>query len=64
MGLRLKEGIFLDELNAKFPDASFEKMINVLSGSKYMTFSNGYLRLNDYYFIHNREAFEYLLDVL
>ncbi|MDN5360641.1 MAG: oxygen-independent coproporphyrinogen oxidase [Thermotogaceae bacterium] len=64
MGLRLKEGIFLDELNAKFPDASVEKMINVLSGSKYMIFSNGYLRLNDYYFIHNREAFEYLLDVL
>ncbi|MEA1884687.1 MAG: radical SAM family heme chaperone HemW [Thermotogota bacterium] len=64
MGLRLKEGIFLNKLNTKFPDASIESITRILEGSKYMTISNGYLRLNDYYFIHNREAFEYLLEVV
>jgi len=64
MGLRLKRGINLEGLKAQFPDNSVEKIITILAGSKYMTVSNDYLRLNDYYFLHNREAFEYLLDVV
>ena len=64
MGLRLRRGIKVDELKTKFPDASVEKMIYILAGSKYFSLSNGYLRLADFYFIHNREAFEYLLEVV
>ncbi len=64
MGLRLKRGVFLNELNTKFPDSAIERILRILADSKYMTVTNGYLRLNDYYFIHNREAFEYLLEVI
>lgn len=64
MGLRLKRGILTDELRVKFPNASVERIIRILEGSKYFSVSGGYLRLVDYYFIHNREPFEYLLEVV
>ena len=64
MGLRLRRGINLEELKVQFLDNAVEKIITILAGSKYMTVSNDYLRLNDYYYLHNREAFEYLLEVV
>ncbi len=64
MGLRLRRGINLEELKVQFPDNAVEKIITILAGSKYMTVSNDFLRLNDYFFLHNREAFEYLLEVV
>ena len=64
MGLRLKKGIAVKDLEARFPDSSIGKIVKILASSRFMNLSDGYLKLVDYYFIHNREAFEYLLEVI
>ncbi|HPF17389.1 MAG TPA: radical SAM family heme chaperone HemW [Thermotogota bacterium] len=64
MGLRLKKGIKIEGLQEKWVQTKQNRICEILSSSRFMTLSNGYLKLNDYFFIHNRPAFEYLLEVL
>ena len=64
MGLRLKNGINVKTLQEKFPQIETNRICEILSSSNYMILSNGYLKFNDYFFIHNRPAFEYLLEIL
>lgn len=64
MGLRLREGIDMDQLKETSSEtASLERINLILSHSPfYILTKSGRLRFKEKYFIQNREAFEFLLE--
>lgn len=70
MGLRYRKGFHKNKLFNRIMleyDAAIykklEMLLFLLEASIYFIVENDRIRLNDYYFIHNREAFEYFIAV-
>jgi oxygen-independent coproporphyrinogen-3 oxidase len=70
MGMRYREGFsksslferLMDDFNEKHY-RDLESFVFLLESSMYFTVKDDKIRLNDYYFIHNREAFEFFIEI-
>jgi hypothetical protein len=70
MGLRYRAGfskkMLYDRLLIDFDEVvyrSLDTFMLIMESTKYFIIENDKIRLNDYCFVHNREAFEFFIEV-